>query len=108
MIVNKQNGNDNRTTHLFRLDKEIYSIDEDSIRNNSDQFSNKDDMKKYFIIFVDLIKSDMTPIQKKTHMSDLMDKLIDWKKLINRLKSDVVDILKIDDNIMKNRNVIFH
>ena len=37
-----------------------------------------------------------------------MDKLIDWKKLADKLKNDIEKILKMDDKLIKNKEVIFH
>ena len=36
-----------------------------------------------------------------------MDKLTDWKKLLNRLKTDIIDILKVDNDMLNNNNIIF-
>jgi len=50
----------------------------------------------------------MANVQKKTDLSNLMDKLIDWKKLVNKLKNGVADILKVDDDVLNDRAVVFH
>jgi len=83
----------NKTLNLFILDKEIYSVDENAVKNISHQFKDEQTLRKYLETFIHLIGSDMAPIQKKTDLSNLMDKLIDWKKLIDRLRSGVVNIL---------------
>jgi len=57
--------------------------------------------------FINLNGSDTTRPQIKADLSKLMDKLTDWKKLLNRLKTDIIDILKVDNDMLNNNNIIF-
>jgi len=86
----------------------MYSIDENAIKKNSHQFDNESTLRQYLNTFIDLINSDLSSIQKKTDLSNLMDKLIDWKKLLHKLKKEVIRVLGVDNNIMNNKAVIFH
>jgi len=49
----------------------------------------------------------MARSQIKADLSELMDKLIDWKKLLDRLKADIIDILKVDKDMLNNNNILF-
>ena len=86
----------------------MYSIDENAIKKNSHQFDNESTLRQYLNTFIDLINSDLSSIQKKTDLSNLMDKLIDWKKLLHKLKKEVIRVLGVNNNIMNNKAVIFH
>ena len=46
--------------------------------------------------------------KKRDDLSRLMDGIIDWNKLGMKLKDGIDGILKMDGNIMKNNEVIFH
>ena len=46
--------------------------------------------------------------RKKEDLSKLMDRIIDWEQLGKNMKNQIDVMLKIDDSIMKNNDVIFH
>jgi len=37
-----------------------------------------------------------------------MDRLIDWPKLVDKLRSEIEEILDVDNDIMNNKDVVFH
>ena len=51
----KQNG-----LYLFIFDREVYSVDENVIKNDSDELKNDDSLRKYLNRFIDLMNSDLS------------------------------------------------
>lgn len=59
MIDRKQKDMKN----LFMIDKVIYSVDENAIKNNLDQFDNKKmTLKKYLDTFINLNNSNLSSV----------------------------------------------
>ena len=99
---------DRNRNYLFWFEKQTYEVNEDEIDRQQNQIEDKQTLKKQLQTFVHLMSFDIQTIQKKKDLSNLMDKLINWKKLTNNLKNGVINMMRVDDNLMNNPNIIFH
>lgn len=94
--------------YLCRFKRVEYVLEKGAINKQANKFGGKDELVGCLEIFKDLNNNGIPPYMKKESLSSLMDGLVDWSKLTHNLKKGIEEMLEVDNDMMGNRDMIFH